>query len=774
MKIIPGLNYLLHGMNENCCRDVIRQFTKNASDAIFFPWTTPDFDKSSLHHYADVVQKKFAIDFFNDANTKSSWADILKVGKKKDNLILLTLHNFLCSEKNRYIILDAVHVMAHIDASPNKYYQELLAICNFHTLTNNIYFIISCSRVPVIFHKENPLRHLWKFHACENLNKVTEESPENRHCLNRFVENLLDTPSPQVFEKMEHRCILSADGKEYLPIHKGNVDDFDSDLCDAVNGAFESLSLFNSTEVYLLENIRPSFPTETTMKVDELAKVLVGQEEAAQRLIDRVLSSRNPVDPDAIRHEKKPRGVFLFVGPSGVGKTQISQELAHVLPDYKFVQVNLAEYQDKESVNKLIGIGRGYVDSDQGGILTEPVRRHSKYVLLFDELDQAHSSVGQLFYKIFEGEVTDGRGRQVSFRDCYIIMTSNKGVLAESSQLPPVERSQLIEQALKTGVTDADKLKFTDAFLGRIDDTIPFRPLSVEDLAGVARIYFEAKIEKPYAKIPITNFVFVPELSGADTPGGSHPLIAQGIIDPKSLFFEMWALFAGHENPQGARQLFRIMDDYLIRPLEFARIKSPTGVRDKELHFLFQPVMLDDLNFDEATIVVIDDKPEEVQYIKATFPEQYWKVRITDFDNNTPVQDAQVILLDLYKNEGKGSVPVEISIDKKIEEIRKINQIAPIILHTSLSTGLRCEQLKNEKWRSGVFGYLPKDEANTVQLKEVVHKAVRAYHANAKKMIALTKFSVKQPKSYDGSTLIFEYSYEQRTNLHNPAADDQA
>jgi hypothetical protein len=739
LKFTPGMNYLFHGLNEHFYRDTVKSFTEKQSDVRFFWWTTPDFDKSSLNIQADTGQKKSIKDSLNESD----------------------LNTFLVNNEGaRYVVLDAVHIMAHADTSPNKYYKELLAICNFHTLTNKIYFILSCARVPVVFHKENSLRHLWEFHPCQNHDDINDESPQNRYCLHKFVGDLQSTPSPQVFDKIEKRFILkSGKGEKYPEINEKNAATLDSGLSDVVQGVSESFSLFDSADIYFQENRSPVLSHSIRTKVGKLANVIVGQEEAVQSLIDRILISCNPADPDSIRNETKPRGVFLFVGPSGVGKTKISQELANVLPDYKFLQINLAEYQDGDSVNKLIGIGRGYVDSDQGGILTEPVRFHSKYVLLFDELDQAHKFVGQLFYKIFEGKVTDGRGRQISFRDCYIIMTSNKGVLAESSRLPPVERSLLIQEELKKGSTDSDKLVFTDAFLGRIGDTIPFRPLSVQNLAEVAEKYFNAEIREPYKKIPITKFAFVLDgLASTDSLADPHPLITHGILNPESLFFEKWALFAGHENPQGARQLFRIMDDYLIRPLELARIKCPGEQPITEISFRFKPVMLDTLNFEQATIAVIDDKPEEVSYIKEIFSDPWWNVIITDFNVLGPVKNAQVILLDIF-NDGHDGM---ISVDATIEEIRKVNPIAPIILHSSLSTGPLRQSLKNEQWRSGVFGYLSKeDHSHKKDIEDLVSKAVRAYHSSAKKRIKLTRFTVKPPKSYQNSPLIFDYTYEQ-------------
>src|SRR3972149_8555490 len=165
----------------------------------------------------------------------------------------------------------------------------------------------------------------------------------------------------------------------------------------------------------------------------------MGQEEAIQKFVDAAAISYS-----SVKEDNKPNAVFLFVGPSGVGKTEICRQLKDFLPGYRFLQINLSEYNDNAAVDKLIGIGRGYEGSKYGGILTEPIRRYPKYVILFDELDHAHSSIFQLFYKIFEGEIMDGRGRPVSFKDGFIIMTTNKGIIEEN--IPLSEKRFAIEK----------------------------------------------------------------------------------------------------------------------------------------------------------------------------------------------------------------------------------------------------------------------------------------------------------------------------------------
>ena len=444
-------------------------------------------------------------------------------------------------------------------------------------------------------------------------------------------------------------------------------------------------------------------------------------------------------------------GVFLFVGPSGVGKTHLSRKLSEALPGFKFLQINLGEYPDRESVNKLIGLGRGYQDSEYGGILTEPVRLHPRYVILFDELDHAHNSVGQLFYKIFEGEVMDGRGRKISFNDCYIIMTTNRGQLQNASKIAGHERRERIEEVLKQP-SAADKLEFSDAFLGRIHEIIHFNSLSKADLVDVAANYFADKITKPYGdKMGVKlNFKFkgLPDNRG---------LIADKIISAESLFFEIWALKAGANNSQGARRLFQIMDEHLIRPLELARINLFELAQKKsktppvEITFIFEPVIglgnLDKL--DEVTVVLIDDQPDAHDKITDLLPGSTQVVQY-GFNEVDLVQGAKVIILDLFDGEN------QVGLDN-IVKIRSINKSAPIIIYSALGDSALKQQLEEMKAQYDIYAFVSKNSDGDL-LKQYVCSAIKRKYFEANPQITISDLRVKPPHT-NSSELIFTIDY---------------
>ena len=775
MSFTPRINYLFYSMNEHHCRqEIVNAITEKSSDAIFFPWCPPDADITQLFYQPN---SQISIDAFNEANETSPWIDLFKSVSGKTTTYI-KFEAFLKNKKQKYIIIDAVHLLAHANSDPTKFYKELLAACNFHSFTNNIHFIISCARIPIVFHKENPLRHLWEFVDCT----VPVEIPNInfKTSLDLLISKNTSSQSGDIYEKIKDRVDLKK-GKSN-PSTPGDIGKIDSEINDAIQGASESLSLFRS-DVYMPDKRRPSLDSTSKQKIEDLCGVIVGQEEAVQRLIEKVLISRNPADEEEAAKDPKPLGIFLFVGPSGVGKTRISQKLAEVLPDYRFLQINLGEHQDRDSVNKLIGVGRGYVDSDQGGILTEPVRMHSKYVLLFDELDQAHNSVGQLFYKLFEGEVTDGRGRKVSFSDCYIIMTTNAGTCdksskrqtmaaAESSQkdeqtpscdTAPIESittdREEIERKLKATVSGSSKLKFTDAFLGRIYEIIHFNPLTLTDLTEIARRYFNTKIREPYQKVGITSFYFLLQDLGFEI---DMHLVNKKILDAETLFFEIFAVSAGHENSQGARRLFQKMDEYLITPLELVRIRHPKGAKDSEFIFKFNNIIdsiNDDFpNFEKPTLLIIDDIRTEVEeLIELLKDKDIADVKWCDFDlKEEIVKSSQVVLLDLFFGE------TPINVDEYRDKIRKLNEHAPIILHSSLEYGPQRGKMQTEHWKTGTFGYLVKGENKEVIIN-LICQAIRVYHASYKSGLKIKNLEVIPPRNYVSNSLQFEfkYTYEQ-------------
>ena len=221
---------------------------------------------------------------------------------------------------------------------------------------------------------------------------------------------------------------------------------------------------------------------------DELSKRVVGQKEAIGALSDAVRRSRA-----GLQDEKKPIGSFIFLGTTGVGKT----ELAKALADYLFndenamTRIDMSEYQEKHSVSRLVGAPPGYVGYDEGGQLTEAVRRKPYSIVLLDEIEKAHPDVFNVLLQVFDdGRLTDNKGRTVNFKNTIIIMTSNLGsdlIHEKFDNIKPAEFGKAKEQA-KFAVFELLKQTIRPEFLNRIDETILFLPLTKEDVKEIAGI----------------------------------------------------------------------------------------------------------------------------------------------------------------------------------------------------------------------------------------------------------------------------------------------
>jgi len=212
-----------------------------------------------------------------------------------------------------------------------------------------------------------------------------------------------------------------------------------------------------------------------------LNEKIIGQPEAVRRTVSAVKKSRAGLaDPN------RPDAILLFAGPSGVGKTQLAKVLSETLFGSRkhLVTFDMSEYLEEHSVAKLLGAPPGYAGHDEEGRLTAAVRNHPFSVLLFDEIEKAHSRVFDVFLPVFEeGRLKDGRGRDVDFRNCIIIMTSNIGAEA-LSQGPGVETA--------SAICDALRAHFRPEFINRIDDIIPFHPLLSEDIRNILRLEINA------------------------------------------------------------------------------------------------------------------------------------------------------------------------------------------------------------------------------------------------------------------------------------------
>ena len=213
---------------------------------------------------------------------------------------------------------------------------------------------------------------------------------------------------------------------------------------------------------------------------DILHERVVGQDEAVDLVADAVVRARA-----GIKDPNRPIGSFLFLGPTGVGKTELAKTLAATLFDSEkhMIRIDMSEYMEKHSVARLIGAPPGYVGYEEGGQLTEAVRRQPYSVILLDEIEKAHNDVFNVLLQLLdEGRLTDAKGRSVDFKNTIIIMTSNIG---SQFLLDGVTESGEIEESAKKQVTDSLHAHFKPEILNRMDDIVLFKPLSVKDMSFI-------------------------------------------------------------------------------------------------------------------------------------------------------------------------------------------------------------------------------------------------------------------------------------------------
>jgi ATP-dependent Clp protease ATP-binding subunit ClpB len=265
---------------------------------------------------------------------------------------------------------------------------------------------------------------------------------------------------------------------------------------------------------------------------DALRGRVVGQDEALEAVSDAVRRARAGLnDPN------RPLGSFLFLGPTGVGKTELTKALAAFLfdDDNAITRIDMSEYMEKHSVSRLIGAPPGYVGYDEGGALTEAVRRRPYQVVLFDEVEKAHPDVFNVLLQVLDdGRLTDGQGRTIDFKNTLLIMTSNLGseALANQSEGDDVE-------AVRPYVMDSVRAHFRPEFLNRIDEIILFRRLGREQMSGIVRIQL-SRLEKLMADRRLTLSIDDGALAwladkGYDPVYGARPLkrvIQKDLVDP--------------------------------------------------------------------------------------------------------------------------------------------------------------------------------------------------------------------------------------------------
>ncbi|MCR5117488.1 MAG: ATP-dependent chaperone ClpB [Lachnospiraceae bacterium] len=235
----------------------------------------------------------------------------------------------------------------------------------------------------------------------------------------------------------------------------------------------------------------------------ELHKRVVGQDEGVMKVTEAILRSRA-----GIKDPNRPIGSFLFLGPTGVGKTELSKALAGALfdDDTNMVRIDMSEYMEKFSVSRLIGAPPGYVGYEEGGQLTEAVRRKPYSVVLFDEIEKAHPDVFNILLQVLDdGRITDSLGRTVDFKNTILIMTSNIGA---QYLLDGIDANGEISEEAENEVMDMLRSSFRPEFLNRLDEIVFFKPLTEENIKNIAKIQIEnlsKRLEDRELKLTVTD-----------------------------------------------------------------------------------------------------------------------------------------------------------------------------------------------------------------------------------------------------------------------------
>jgi len=300
---------------------------------------------------------------------------------------------------------------------------------------------------------------------------------------------------------------------------------------------------------------------------EELHKRVVGQDEAIQAIADAVRRSRA-----GLQDTERPIGSFIFLGTTGVGKTELAKALAEFLFDdeNRMTRIDMSEYQERHSVSRLIGAPPGYVGYDEGGQLTEAVRRKPYSVVLLDEIEKAHPDVFNILLQVLDdGRLTDNKGRTVNFKNTIIIMTSNTGshiIQSEFQKIDENNREQILEDT-KNKVFELLRQTIKPEFLNRVDEIIMFTPLSKEDIKDIVKLQFDIikqRLEKSQIDISITD----------------------DALD--------WLAVRGFDPIYGARPLKRLMQKSILNELSKAILSEQLKSEDK---------IIIDVNKNEDTII---------------------------------------------------------------------------------------------------------------------------------------------------------------------------
>jgi ATP-dependent Clp protease ATP-binding subunit ClpB len=311
------------------------------------------------------------------------------------------------------------------------------------------------------------------------------------------------------------------------------------------------------------------------MMETERAKLLVMEDRIHQRLIDQdeaVAAVSNAVrrNRSGLQDPNRPIGSFIFLGPTGVGKTELCKALAEVMFDDEnaMVRVDMSEFMERHTVSRLIGAPPGYVGYEEGGMLTEAVRRRPYAVLLLDEIEKAHHDVFNILLQLLDdGRLSDSHGHTVDFTNTIVVMTSNVG----SQVIEEIAREGGSEQQMRDAVTETLRTRFLPEFLNRVDEVLIFHPLSPEAIHKIVGLQVERlkqmMAQKEIALDVTERAVKAISLEGYDPTYGARPLkrvIQQRLQNP--LAVELLK----QESPAGTR----IRIDYVDGEFTFDQIAA--------------------------------------------------------------------------------------------------------------------------------------------------------------------------------------------------------
>ena len=332
-------------------------------------------------------------------------------------------------------------------------------------------------------------------HSVEHVQKIREqieqlnreiEAAQRSYDLNKAAE-LQYGRLPQLQKQLEEEEAKVKD-EDLSLVHESVTDD-------------EIAKIISRWTGIPVAKLNESERSKTLHLADELHKRVIGQDEGVTKVTDAIIRSKA-----GIKDPTKPIGSFLFLGPTGVGKTELAKALAENLFDDEnnMVRIDMSEYMEKYSVSRLIGAPPGYVGYDEGGQLTEAVRRRPYSVVLFDEVEKAHPDVFNILLQVLDdGRITDSQGRTVDFKNTILIMTSNIG---SQYLLDGMDENGNISQESQSAVLEDLRAHFRPEFLNRLDETIMFKPLTKDNIYDIIDLLV-ADVNKRLADREISIFL---------------------------------------------------------------------------------------------------------------------------------------------------------------------------------------------------------------------------------------------------------------------------